>query len=331
MRTFRLILLLLFLGYISLWSQEMEMAGLLYGKNYYLPYLPSYSFPGFSPRSGQQGEITLSLAYTGINDFTTYDNENRALDYEGSIVDLSLTWRPSDNLLLGVDGRLICYYGGFFDTIIEGWHGFFGLPNSSREYFGRNEIFVDVDNMSGQDLHITTPIISMGDTDLYALWTFYSASNLTLAAAGALKIPTGSLETGSGSEHVDGGVQLLGEWSFISSWTLHFQQGVVFPWNNSYTAFIQSQTFLGLEYQPFHNWSFILQTRINTSPISSDRYRTYQNLGTVPLFTLPQTSIQVGVKKSYDSWGWQIYFEEDPFTYEGSDILFSLRTFYFFK
>ncbi|MBN2625305.1 MAG: DUF3187 family protein [Spirochaetales bacterium] len=314
-------------------DSEYIMTAPLYGKNYYLPHLPVYSFPGFSPRSGRTGDRYLTLSYTGLDEFVAYDPETPALDYESSVLEASYHYRPGDRLILGADLRVISYYAGFMDNVIETFHSLFGFPNGGRELFPRNDLYINMDNRLGADLTQDKPLIAMGDTDLSLVWTFRETSELSLALAGALKLPTGSLETLSGSGYADTGLQILGEWRFHPRWSLHFQEGVVLPgdWmvrgltgEPGYAEKPQSQSYLGLRFSPREDWAVIAQFRINTSPVSSDRVRVYSSLGEVTLFTLPQTAFQLGVKKTFGDWILQCHFEEDPFTYEGADILVSV-------
>jgi hypothetical protein len=332
----RLCCFLLFFSLVFLHGQSGEslIAGPIYSKNYYLPHLPVYSFPGFSPRSGQTGDQVLSAAYTTLNEFVVYSSEEVALDYESSILDISWQYRPADSLLLGVEGRLISYYSGLFDSVIETFHSFFGFANAGREIFDQNELYIYMDNLNGTDLILDEAVLALGDTDFFGVWTFYEESYLYLALAGALKLPTGSFDDCTGSDWVDGGVQFLGEWVFYPHLSLHFQQGFVIPGDwlgsvlfdcSSYSQNPVSQTLLGLQYTPRSDWSILTQFRINTSPVSSDKERYYVQWGTIYLFTLPQTSLLMGVKKAFGPWMVQVHFEEDSFTYEGADILAGVR------
>lgn len=319
-------------------QEENKVSGPLYGKNYYLPHLQTYSFPGFSPQGGHEGEKSLSVAYYGINEFVGYDTENIALDYESSILEGSFTYRLEDNLMIGIDCRLISYYGGYMDTVIESWHSLFGFPNGGRENFDTNGLSVDLDNSGGRDGSLSDPVLSLGDTDLYALYTVKEATDYTLALAGAVKLPTGSYASLSGSDYLDLGVQFLGQWRFHKRWSVDLQQGFVFPGDvllgveeeDGYASKIQSQTFLALQFNPRSDWAIISQFRVNTSPISSEKERYYSYIGIYPFFTLPQIGLQVGAKKSFGDWVVQGYFEEDPFTYEGVDILIAFRGTHYF-
>lgn len=310
---------------------DISITGPLYGKNFYLPHLMTYSFPGFSPRSGQKSDKSVSVAYYGINEFLTYSGDEIAIDYESSVLEGSFTYRPENNILLGLDLRFISYYGGFMDSVIEWWHSFGQFPNGDRELFPVNDVNVSVQNNYGSDLYMTEPALSLGDTDIYCIWTIKEETSYSLALAGAVKIPTGSLSSLSGSGYTDFGIQFMGELRLNKNWNFHLQQGIVIPSDSivegdrKYASRLQSQSLFSIQFIPKRDWAVITQVKLNTSPISSKRDKTTDHLGTLSLFTLPQTSLQIGVKKAFNNTIWQLYLEEDPFTYEGVDILLSLR------
>ena len=331
LRPFFLFLLLA----LPLFSQtDYGLSGPFYRKNFYLAHLPVYTFPGMSPRSGKSGESYLTIATTCVNEFVAYDLETEALDYESTILEGGYRYRISDELMVTADIRLISYYGGVFDPVIERFHSLFGFPNAGRELFDQNRLIIDLDNLDGKDISLDHRALSLGDTDLSGIWTFRERPSFVLAAAGSLKLPTGNLAQASGSGAADVGLQILGEWMIHPRWSFDWQQGVVFPgdWaasllfgSDTYATRPVSQTTLALGFLPGPDWKILAQIEIETSPIRSGRFRTYSHLGTVRLFTLPQTAFLLGVKKSFGDWVMQVHFEEDPFTYEGADILLALR------
>ncbi len=322
--------------YTPLYSQNIDsvkLSGPLYGKNYYLPHLLTYSFPGFSPHKGLKGANSLSLFYSGISEFVLYANEDIALDYESSILESSFTYRVLDQLLLGIDVRLISFYPGFMDPVIDFWHNTFHFADAGRDLAPINQLEIFIDNSEGKSASLTKEGIYIGDTDLYSAWNIQDSDLYSLAVAVALKLPTGSLNVLTGSDYFDLGLQLLGEWNISSKWSLGLQQGVVFPGDiiskadkkHAYASLIQSQTFLSIQYYPQNDLCFVTQFRVNTSPIQSDRVKNHDILGASTFFTRPQTSMILGIKRSFGRWMTQISIEEDTFTYEGVDIQFSLR------
>lgn len=308
------------------------VSGPLYGKNFYLPHLPVYSFPGFSPRSGRAGTMSFSQGYTGVNEIMAYNVKERALDYESSILEGRFGYRILDNLLLGAESRLIFYYPGFMDPVIELWHRIFHFPNGGREFFPRGDIDIFIDNSTGRNMSLSGSSAFPGDTDLFCVWTFREGRALILALAGALKIPTGSFSRATGSGYPDAGVQILGEWLFHPRWSVHLHQGFVLPGDllfgalgeGAYAGRPQWQSFWGLEFRLQESLSLLLQFRVNSSPIASSRTVSKPLCGSIPLFTLIQNSLQLGFRKAWGDWSMQFYIEEDPFPHEGADILFSL-------
>lgn len=302
----------------------------LYGKNLYIPHLVNYSFPGFNPLPGAKGESSISIAYYGINEFLSYNSNEMAMDYESSVIETSLTYRLLSNLLMGVDIRFISYYGGFMDPAIELWHKIFNFPNGERHYFEQNSNYILLESDSYRDVELKESVLASGDMDLYSVWTIFNG-NLTFALASAVKIPMGNIKTFTGSGSTDLGIQLLSNYKINKRFTLDLQQGVVFPLSlidsntNGYSANIQFQTLLSFTFNFLGKWNLINQFKIHTSPISYNRYKTTEALGTMILYTLPQFIYQIGVKKDIYPWSIQFYIEEDPFTYEGVDILINFR------
>lgn len=333
-----IILLILFLTaiYFTLWGNDenhIKYSGLLYGKNYYVPHLLTYSFPGFSPRKGNKGDISSSLTYSGINEFALYDKDEVALDYESSLLNSSFTYRLLDRFLIGADFGIISYYGGFMDPIIDIWHNIFNFPDAGREYYSNSELEVLIENSEGKNLTLDDEVIFLGDTDLYGIWNIKENKNYSASIATVIKLPTGSYKYLTSSGYIDLGIQVLAEFYKINNLVIGFQQGLVFPGdvilqldnNDNYASRIQSQTFLSLQYYPNNKIGLITQFRINSSPIRSDKIKINNFLGNYTYFTLPQTSLILGIKKYFGSLLTEVSIEEDLLTYEGVDIQFSFR------
>lgn len=285
---------------------------------------------------GNGGDASLSLGYTALNEFAAYDSREAALDYESVVLNLSFSYRLRDNLLLAADSRIISFYGGFFDGFIEGFHELFGFPNAGREFFRRNGLVLNVDNGGGRDLIRSSGGVFPGDGDLALVYTFRDDSRLKLAGAAALKLPLGSVEGLCGSGYADLGAQFLMEWIPRADWSVHLQAGLVLPGDlvydlprGDYASLVSFQNLLALEFRPSPAWSLIVQSRIHSSPIWSERRKTYTTIGTINLFTLPQTNLLIGARYTRGAWAFQAHFEEDPLTYEGPDIVLVCRGTYF--
>lgn len=328
-----LLLTAVFYPIYTLDLEDIKYSGPLYGKNYYLPHLLIYSFPGFSPRTGEKGDITSSISYSGINEFLLYFKGEVRVDYESSVLESSFTYRVSDKLLIGTDIRLISYYGGFMDPVIDFWHDIFDFPGAGRSLYPSSDVDILIKNSSGNSPTLDGDSIYLGDTDIYGVWNIAEDIFYSVALAAAVKLPTGSFTYLTGSNYMDLGLQALGELYLGNRWVLGLQQGVVFPGEvilnrsdeDTYASNIVSQTFLWVEFSPYKDLGFITQFRVNTSPISSTSLTNSQMFGDYYLFTLPQTSLIIGVKKYYKDLLLQLSLEEDPFTLEGVDVQWSFR------
>ena len=231
---------------------------------------------------------------------------------------------------LGITLRCYSYFGGFFDPLIEGFHSAFGLPNASREYFSHDETYISIENDRGLTIELDEPAILLGDTEIFGIWTFFTTSKVAWGMAWALELPTGSRGTPGGNGYTDLGVQLLYERVLGESFVLHLQQGIVVPGelifgsSESANPYIISQTLACIEWQFASRWSLLGQTRIHTSPISTRMPLNHSLFSNADQFELPVTALQMGFRRSYDSWNLQVYFEQDFLTHEGPDILLSV-------
>ena len=308
--------------------------GPLYGKNLFVPYLIHYNFPSLPAKSAEQYELQyhLSLYYVNDvnyanNDYTLYDGMERAYstdnisrDYESCAAEIGLAYTIIKQLQIGVDMRMYSYYGGFLDSIIEWFHGIFGFPNGGREFFLQNQMYINIPNDNGITIHLDKPTVSFGDIDIWGKWTFLENNRLSLGLLGAFKLPTGKLSSLSGSGYPDAALGLLLDFRAARWITLFAQAGAVFPFNKSYVMF---NGMAGLEIHPWPFLSFNMQMNIKTSPISNARSNADNNTY-FRNYALPQTNILAGVVMRHKSFRWQLYFEEDAFTFQGTDITFNI-------
>ena len=85
------------------------------------------------------------------------------------------------------------HHGGLFDSFIEGWHDFFGLPQGGRDVAPRDRLALIYGDGAGTRVNLRQDAFSLGDLVLgvgYAVpeWPF---RNDGLTIRGHVKIPTG--------------------------------------------------------------------------------------------------------------------------------------------
>jgi len=330
------VLLIFLLGCLRIYPADLDAdfsKGPLYGKNMYIPFLIHYNFPSLSARSGQQAEFqyhfsfyyTQDVHYWGENappsGTRSYDKKLVLRDYEGLVGELGFAYNFSDKLQTGIDMRVMAYYGGFMDPLVEGFHRTFHFPNAWRECFLQNQVYVNIPNDNGISLFLDKETVSLGDIDLWEKWTFFENRHISLAGLGAFKVPSGRLETLSGSGYPDIGLGLLSDFRVAWFLSLYAQAGLVLPFNmKSHPMF---NGLIGFEIHPWSLVSFNTQMNIKSSPIS-DSTVPYPRNKNLNKYSMPQTNLLVGFIIKHKSSKFQFYIEEDAIMYQGTDITFNV-------
>ena len=312
--------------------------GPLEGRNMFAPHLPWFSFSADSAAALPTGSITAGSAVYILNEFSSYpfnpddytlesdgrlpsadQNNLTAMDYESTILELSVDWQALPKWRFSADWRLHFRYGGFMDSTIEWWHGLFGLSNAGREYFDQNRSRWDIRSTSGISMNGGGTITAPGDLDLLALWSFWSSRNLVMAVQGALKIPLSRGGSGFSSGYPDLGAEILLDWHPWIRWGFYMNTGIIIPLGGG--GHVMGQIIPAVEFRVLNGLSILVQMNIQSSPITGEIDYLHPVFGKTTMFTLPQTDLKIGVKGRINNFGWQFYIEEDPITWEGPDIL----------
>ena len=305
--------------------------GPLFGKNMYLPFLIYYNFPGVRATTTDNLSIEYHTSTYLIQDFIIYwynphtDKGKIAIDYESNVMEFGISTTIYKKLQFGIDTRIIWYYGGFLDNIIETFHHTFGFPNAGRERFARDSIYVDIQNKNGINLFIEGPAFSFGDIDLWVKYSVFQNKFFSFALLGAFKIPTGKIEYLSGSGYPDFATGILMDIKPVWFISLYFQGGIVLLIDGLISE-IESNPYpmfnglFSLEINPLKYFSLLVQFNIKSPPFEGYDNFTHYDFRDTPFFSLPQTNILVGFICQYNDLTWQFYFEEDPFTNAGTDL-----------
>jgi hypothetical protein len=308
--------------------------GPLYGKNFFVPYLIYYNFPGF--RADIKHPKTLSF-YTSVyytNDFLLLDEKTVLTDYESCVVENGFSYSVSRRLEVGAALRLYSYYGGFLDDVITAFHHVFlsGYPQYwlGRDDFPEGRVNVDIPDENGVPLKLTGASFSLGDIDTFIKYNFFNRKYFSFSVAGAFKIPTGRLGYLSGSEFPDFGFQILADFMPIKFISFYIQAGIVVPFDSLFRFFGTKPfpMFNGLvcvEINPVKCFSILYQLNIKTSPIISKPINTPKLSKYKYLLSAPQVNTLVGIKFEFFENIIQIYIEENTFTNAGADVTFNIE------
>jgi len=308
--------------------------GPLWGKNYYVPFLPFYSFPGVKAGSGNAYDLNITFSQYYIQDIVTEFHlsgseliKERFIDYEGYILEPTVSFNPADTVEVGLTTRLHTYYGGIFDPVFESFHGLFEFPNGGRDSYPLNDVYINIHTDSGLDLNLTEPDAAMGDTDLFCKWTVFSRRFIDLAIFSALKIPTGTMESVSGSGYMDLSFALLSDFNITGWFSLYIQNGIILPGQ----LFLKDVPSPEPMYSLLTSFEFIIspkislvaQFRLMSSPIKEGSVIPDNISYSVKLHRL-LTNIMAGVVMDLSGYRLQVSIEEDAFTNNGADLIFNV-------
>ncbi len=202
------------------------------------------------------------------------------VDTESLRLSVDLDWRIASRLQVGVTLPFLKHGGGFLDGVVEGFHGAFNLSNGGREWAPQNDygVFVVRDrrfwirSVESADFRPGDLVVRM-KTPLNR-----GGEQVVMAIAGALKLPTGSLETLTGS----------GGWDFQAAFFATWRpdrpkRDMIFHANLAHSRLgrpthgegfpLRSITTLVLafEYRTTGRLAALLQTQVNIGPFPSSR------------------------------------------------------------
>jgi len=275
-----------------------------------------------------------------INEFTTYpigidkngemvDNETdyRAFDYESSVGELGCHFSFNTRFSTEMTLRIISYFPGKTDSFIDSFHELFSFPDAGRHLFPQDDLYIYLE-CDEYTQTLTTALVSPGDCDFVFNYFIYGNSRFSLAGSGAIKLPTGNYLSFSGSGTPDLGILLKADIQLFSELSLYLQSGGVFPLNPLSSRGIslnpQFQEIMALEWHPSPRISLVWQVNIMSSPVTGKEDYTHPVFTETPVFSLVQTNLKCGLNFRERTGLWQFYFEEDPLTHAGVDILVSL-------
>ncbi len=152
--------------------------------------------------------LTLSVDRGNIFSGDLGDNSLVAFDGETTLTHLSYNQTFADVWSWGVDIPWVSHDGGFLDSFIDGFHDSLGFGSGGRDLVRRDRLFytVQVDGETVVDLRHSEQ--ALGDVRLYLGRSLLDSPHRSLVVHGLVKLPTGSVDSLSGSEAMDAGVWL---------------------------------------------------------------------------------------------------------------------------
>ena len=175
-----------------------------------------------------------SLVITNTINIEDKNGESINLDYESYRFNLSYQYGLNKDWNLKLDIPLIHQSAGIFDSAIDKWHNFFGLPNGQRPSTEDNQYTVQYSYRSKSLVNLDEGSTSLGDIQLAAARTVVNSRSTTMSLWASIKLPTGDKNKLSGSGATDFSAWLALNQQLSKDWFLNMNAGSVFLGNDNY-------------------------------------------------------------------------------------------------
>lgn len=146
----------------------------------------------------------IDIASSDINEAAS--RETLLLDGEAYRMTIAARYGVGERFEAGIDIPFVGHNGGVFDSFIEGWHDFFGLPQGGRKEAPHNRLAYRYTKNGTERLSVDDSNAGIGDIRLtggYQLYRSDDPRQRAVSLRGSLKLPTGDSGTLHGSGSVD--------------------------------------------------------------------------------------------------------------------------------
>ena len=134
---------------------------------------------------------------------TTTGNEQLVFDGETSRLELRLRVGLGERFEAGIELPYVWQQSGSLDSLIDGWHDVFGLPDGARDELPQDDLRFLLREGSETRLDVRDNSHGVGDLRLFGAYRLRSGPRHRRALRFGLKFPTGSAEELHGSGGTD--------------------------------------------------------------------------------------------------------------------------------
>jgi hypothetical protein len=284
------------------------------------PMFQAYYLPSIDLNSHQGWQVSHSVYLTNAFQHNQQGNETLILDVENYRYDFSIAYQQ-DKWRLSATMPLIFNEGGSFDSAIEDWHDFFGLPQGGRTSRPHNQLDI-IYTRNGQTLFSQTqPTNDIGDIAVSLSYSLAKTDKNLSTISFAIDLPTGSEKNISGNEAVDVALWLSQAYRPSKLTSLYGLFGVSLPGQGGQLEPLQESAVwvgqIGLEHTFFPDWSAILQFDAHTAFIEGSQLRA--------LGHSLQVQLGLRVKQISENYDIDLFFSEDILVGSAPDITIGVR------
>jgi len=307
-------------------QQTADFKGPLLTSNGYPLLLPFLSLRPERAQPLAPGKLQLTLS-------TTYGNVSHQdpnflypdllvfMDMEVVRINMGLDVGLPGDLTLGANLSSVEEFGGFFDPVIQAFHGLFHLPNGDRARYPNDQYVFRLIRNGTAMVDLQDPGFGLGDLYLTGKWTVFSSPSTGwwLALQAAVKFPTGSTERFLSNGGLDGSFGLL--FSFVTGpFALYGRLNYLYlsepqtPRIFTFTSHTMG-FFAALEWMQTPELSWLVQLEAATSPFQDPQ----------PWIGLPSGQVNAGFRSRVPGIGlFQASFAEEFPSFAQLDVALNL-------
>ena len=165
-----------------------------------------------------QTSWSSSLIITNALNIESNSDEDIYLDYEAYRFNFSYQYGLNAGWNLKIDVPLVYQSGGIFDSAIDSWHQFFGMPRGIRPTVENGQYDIQYSYRSQTMVGLNEESTRLGDIQIAMAHAILDDESTDLSVWASLKLPTGDEEklTGNGASDIAAwfalNQQLAGRW-----------------------------------------------------------------------------------------------------------------------
>jgi len=184
--------------------------------------------------SQSQGLWSSSLAITNTLNIQSNNNEDIYLDFEAYRFNFSYQYGLNDKWNLKLDVPLIYQSGGFFDSAIDSWHEFWGLPRANRPLVEDNQYDIQYAYQSQTLVDLNESSTTLGDIQLAIARSLIENNSTTMSLWASVKLPTGNEDKLTSNGATDLSAWLALNQQLSENWVINLNTGAVILGSNNY-------------------------------------------------------------------------------------------------
>jgi hypothetical protein len=183
--------------------------------------------------SSDTSELSTTLVIANTINIESDSDESMLIDYESYRFNVSYQYGISDDWNLQIDLPVVHLTGGRFDSAIDSWHQFFGMPRGYRPTNPEGRYRIEYINDQA-NIQLDEDTTDIGDIQLAIAHQVFMHDDSALSVWGGIKLPTGDEDKLTGSGSADLSAWLAYNRELARDWTLNLNTGLVVTGGDDY-------------------------------------------------------------------------------------------------